>query len=132
MSSRWPRGSISRMASSLRLMRSMLGPPSDQSVQGLVDGAPLAGQLAEQPRAVVGEAVEALVALVFLAPFAGEQPLALQPPQHRVERAFVDLQAGVGQLLAQRVAVALGLERPEHRQDQAAAPQLQPQLLEQV
>ena len=46
--------------------------------------------------------VEALVALFFLAPLAGQQTLGFKPAQQRIERAFVDHQAVVRQRLAQR------------------------------
>ena len=82
--------------------------------------------------AVAGEAVKPLVALVFLAPLAGQQPLGLQAPQQRVERAFVDLQAALGQGLAQRVAVVLLAKLRQHCQSQAAAPQFQAKVLEEV
>jgi hypothetical protein len=50
-----------------------------------------------------GESVEALVALVFLAPFAGEETLGFQPTQHGVKRAFLDLEAGITEDLAEGV-----------------------------
>ena len=56
-------------------------------------------QLGENLLAVAGEAVEALVALVFFAPFAGQQPCVFKAAQQRVERAFVDLQAASARAL---------------------------------
>ena len=81
---------------------------------------------------IAGKAVEALGALVLLAPFAGQKALGLQPAQHRIEGALVDLQARVRQHLAQGVAVALDRQGREHGQDQAAAPQLEAELLVEV
>ena len=49
----------------------------------------------------------------------------------RIQRSFVDRQAALGQGLAQRVAVVLGAELAEDGQHQAAAPQLEAQVLEQ-
>ena len=78
------------------------------------------------------EAVEALLALVFLAPLAGEQALALEPAEERVEGAFVDGEALVGECLPERVAVVLVPELDEHGQHQAAPAELQPEVLEVV
>src|SRR5208337_2966715 len=89
-------------------------------------------QLAEYLLAVAGEAVEPLVALVFLAPFAGQQPLGLQAPQQWIERAFVDLQATLGQYLAQRIAVVLLAKLHQHRQSQATATKFQTKVLKEV
>ena len=77
-----------------------------------------------------GESIEALLALVLLAPLAGEEALRLEPSQQRIERPFVDRQAALGERLAQRVAVVLGAELAEHGEHQAAAPQLEAQVLE--
>ena len=79
-------------------------------VQRCVDALPFGQQLLEHLRALGRKAVEALVAAALLAPLAGQQPLGLEPPQQRIERAFVDLEAQLGQRLAKGVAVVLGRE----------------------
>ncbi len=58
--------------------------------------------------------------------------LRLEPAKQRIKRAFVDLQPGVVEHLAQRVAIALLAERRENRQAKRAAAKLDFQLLEQV
>jgi hypothetical protein len=93
---------------------------------------PLGQELLQDDLALAREAVEALPALVLLAPLAGQQPLVLEPAQQRVQRALVDVQPVLGQRLAQRVAVLLGPQRGQHGQHQAAPPQLQPQVLERL
>ena len=105
---------------------------SNGCVDGRVDGLPLLEQLGKDLLAVAGEAIEPLVALVFFAPLAGQQPLRLQAAQQRIKRAFVDLQAAFGQSLAQRVAVVLLAQLRQHRQRQAAAAQLQAKVFEEV
>ena len=42
-------------------------------------------------RAIGREAVEPLLPLGVLAPFGGQQTLRLQPPQHGIESALVDI-----------------------------------------
>jgi len=49
--------------------------------QGRVDALPFVEQLLENYFAVRRQAVEALVALLFFAPFAGEQALCFDPSQ---------------------------------------------------
>ena len=75
-------------------------------------------------RPTVGQAVEALVALGLFTPFADEKALRFQPPQQRIERAFVDDEPVFREQLAQRVSVLLGAERREHGDGQAAAAEL--------
>ena len=76
-------------------------------VDGAVDGCPLDEQLLEGGGAVGREAVEALVALFFLAPFAGQQALRLQAAEQRVEGALLNVDPDIGERLAQGVAVVL-------------------------
>ena len=54
------------------------------------------------------EAVETLVALLLLAPFAGEEALGFEPPQERVEGALFDRQTLISEGLAEGVSVVLG------------------------
>ena len=89
-------------------------------------------QLGEDLLAVAGEAVKPLVALVFFAPFAGEQALGFEAAQQRVERAFVDLQAAFGEGFAQGVAVVLLAKLGQHCQGQAAAAEFQAEVFEEV
>src|SRR5262245_57927037 len=92
---------------------------------GGVEPLPLGGQLAHDAAPGGGQLVEALLPLVFLAPFADEEPLALEAAEERVERAFVHRQVALGERLAERVAVVLAAELAEDAEDQPAAPQLQ-------
>ena len=82
--------------------------------------------------AVAGETVEALVALLLLAPFADQQTLALQPPKQRIESVFVDGHAAVGEGLAQRIAVVLLAELGEDGQNEAAPSEFQPKVLKKI
>ena len=50
--------------------------------------------------------------------------------EQRVERAFVDLNAMASQRLAERIAVLLGPQLRQDGDDQASAPELQPQVFE--
>ena len=54
------------------------------------------------------EAIEPLVPFVFLAPLADQQALALETPEQRIQRAFVNREAEISERLAKRVAMALG------------------------
>src|SRR5690348_11590079 len=80
---------------------------SNNVVQRVVQRAPLVQQLLQNRAALRRKPIETLLALVFLAPFARQQTLRLEPAKQRVQRAFVDLEAEVGERLAQRVAVVL-------------------------
>src|SRR5580698_7911749 len=102
---------------------------AENAGDGGVDRLPLLQQLAKDPLSIAGEPVKPLVALVFLAPFAGQQPLRFQAPQQRIERAFIDLQAPQCQSLAQRISVMLLAKLRQNGQGQTAAPQLQPKIL---
>ena len=75
--------------------------------------------------------VEAFIAPGFFAPFAGEQPLALQTAKQRVERALVHVEAVFGEELAERVAVLLRPQRGEHREHEATAAQFEPEIFKQ-
>ena len=75
--------------------------------EGCADGAPLGEQLVEDVGAFGAELVEALVALVLLAPLAGEQALGFQAAEERIEGAFLDVEAVFCEGFAEGVAVAL-------------------------
>src|SRR6202035_339035 len=57
-----------------------------------IDPVPLLQQLGKHRLPIGIQAIEPLVALVLFAPLALQQPLCLQPPQQRVERALVNRQ----------------------------------------
>jgi hypothetical protein len=59
-------------------------------VDGVVDAVPLGDELGEDEFAVGGELVEPLVALVLLAPLAGEKLLRFEAAEKGVEGAFFD------------------------------------------
>ncbi len=90
-------------------------------VDGIVEGVPFGEELGEGGFAFRGEPVEALVALVFLAPLAGEQALGLEAAEQGVKGAFLDGKAFVGQSLAEGVSVVLDAELGEDGDDEAAA-----------
>src|SRR6201982_1111193 len=74
---------------------------------GCVDCLPLFQQFGQDLLAIGREPVEALVAFVFFAPLAYQKALGLESAEERIQRAFVDLQAALGKVLAERVAVML-------------------------
>ena len=74
-------------------------------IDGVVDGVPLGEELGEDGFAFRGEFVEALVALVFFAPLAGEEALGFETAEEGVEGAFFDGQTLVGEGFAEGVAV---------------------------
>src|SRR5688572_554979 len=82
-------------------------------VERLVDALPFSEQLLENLPALWRQLVETLVAPAFLAPFAGEEILALETAQQGIQRALVDIETQIGERLAQRVAVVF---RPQLRQ----------------
>lgn len=100
-------------------------------MQRRVDGAPLGQQLRQHLGAGRREAIEPFVAPAFLAPFAVEQSLAFEAAQQRIEGALVDLEALIGEELAQGVAVLLRPQRRQHGHRQAAAPELEAEVLKQ-
>src|SRR5260370_17526957 len=112
-------------------MRSMTRLLQD-SFERLPDALPLGEQLFQHQLAVARDFVETLVALVFFAPFAGQQPLALQAAKQRIERAFVHLQAALGKPFTQGIAVLFVAKLGQNRQNQAAPAKLQPQILQQT
>src|SRR6476660_9692185 len=95
-----------------------------------IDTVPFPEELFERGLAVRREPVEALVAFVLLAPLTGEESLAFEPAEQGIERALVDRQPVLVERLAQRVAVLLFAQRGEYREDQAAAPQLEAEIVE--
>ncbi len=80
--------------------------------------------------AVGRQSVEALLALVLLAPRAVQQALALQAPQERVERVLLDVHPLLPERLAQRIAVVLGPQAGQDGDDERATTQLQAQVLQ--
>jgi len=94
-------------------------------VDGVVDAVPLGEELGEDGFAGEGELVEALVALVFFAPLAGEEALGFEAAEEGVEGAFFDGEALVGESFAEGVAVVLSTELGEDGEDEAAAAELE-------
>ena len=86
---------------------------------------PLVQKPGENLLAIGRKAVEALVALVFFAPLAYQQPLRFEPAKQGVKRALVDLKASLGEVLAERVAVVLLAKLSEHCERQTAPAKLQ-------
>src|ERR1035437_392171 len=86
-----------------------------------VDAAPLGQQLVQDFRSAGAEQVEALLALLFFAPFAGQKALGLEAPEQGIEGAFVDLQSVLGKSFAQGVAVLLPAQGRQDGENQAAA-----------
>src|SRR5436305_14643360 len=93
----------------------------EQPAERRADRGPFGVEAGEDRLALGGEAVEALVA-PFLAPFAGQQALRLEPAQQGVERALLDRQARFFERVAQGVAVPLLAQGSEHGEDERAAP----------
>src|SRR5215471_15467119 len=81
--------------------RSSIASPFNHSVQRGIDALPLREQLFQDHFAVPGQPVKPLVALLFFAPFAEQQALALQSPQQRVQRPFINRHALLLERLAQ-------------------------------
>src|SRR6185503_15302088 len=73
-----------------------------------------------------------LFALVFLAPFARQQALRLEPAKQRVQSALVDLEPELRERIAQRVAVVLRAQLREHGDRQRSAAQLETQLVDEL
>ncbi len=86
----------------------------------------------EDLAAVLGEFVEAFLAVVFLAPFAVEETLGFEAAKKRVKGAFVDLDAEAGEILAQGVAVMLAPELGEDRDDEETAAELEAEIIEKI
>ena len=90
----------------------------------VIDPVPLHQQILQRRLAIGREPIKALLPLLLLAPLAGQQALRLKPPQQRIERTLLDRQALIRQRLAQGVPVVLHPELSQHREHQAASPQL--------
>ena len=82
--------------------------------------------------AVRRQPVEPLGPPVLLAPLAVQQALGLEPAQQRVERVLLDVHPLLAERLAKRIAVVLGPQLSEHRDDDGASTQLETQVLEAV
>ena len=95
----------------------------------LVDALPFVQKLPENRLAIGRQAIEPLVALVLLAPLAHQQPLAFEAPKQRVKRAFIHLQAGVGERFAKRVAVSLHPKLGHYGHAQASTAKLKSKIL---
>ena len=67
----------------------------------MIEALPFRQELLEDLAAVRRQAVEALLAAAFLAPFAGQQLLGLEAAEQGVERALVDVEAEIGEGLSQ-------------------------------
>ena len=100
--------------------------------QRCVNALPLDQQLFENQPALWRETVETFVALVFFAPLAYQQTLSFQAAKQRVERAFVDGHAVIGQGFPQRVAIVLGAQRRQDREGKASAAKLLAEVFEAV
>src|SRR5688572_8069988 len=99
-------------------------------VERCVDGLPFLAEPVEHPFAVGREAIKALGPPLLLAPFAGQETLAFEAPQERVEGVLLDVEAELEQRLAEGVAVVLFTKLCEHRDDHAAASELETEVLE--
>jgi hypothetical protein len=76
------------------------------------------------------KAIEALVALFLLAPFADQQSLGFEAAQQRVKSALFDVDAVGGEGFTQGVAIVLLAKLGENGQDEAAATELEAEVLE--
>jgi hypothetical protein len=106
--------------------------PFHDSVEGSVDALPLDKKLLENFFAVFRENVEALVAFVFLAPFADEQPLRFEPAKEGIESAFIDGHAMLGECFAEGVAVLFGAKLGEDSKDEAAASEFESNVFKEI
>src|SRR6202034_2379642 len=73
-----------------------------------IDALPLRQKLLKDQFSVPRQNVKALVTLIFLAPFADQEPLSFQPAKQRVESAFVDGHPMFSERLPQGVPVLFG------------------------
>ena len=105
---------------------------SEDAGERSVDLVQLAQELFEDVATVLGKFVEALLAVVFLAPFALEEALAFEAAKKGVEGAFIDLDAEAGEILAQGIAVMFAPELGQDRDDEKAATELEPEMIEKV
>lgn len=104
----------------------------DDAVEGGVDFFHLDEELFKDLPAVRGEPIEAFLAVVLFPPLAGEKALRLEAAEERIKRAFVDFEAELGEVLAERVAVVLAPELGEDSDDEKAAPQLEADVFEKI
>ena len=102
----------------------------EDGFQGRVNLLPLGEQLLENERALFGDSIEALVALVFFAPLALEQALRLKAAEERVEGAFIDGEAAVGEGFALGIAVLLGAQSRQDGQHEATAAEFEAEVFE--
>ena len=105
---------------------------SDDAGERSVDLLKLGQEEFEDLAALLGKLVEALPAIVFLAPFAFEEALGFKAAEERVKSAFVDLDAERSKVLAEGIAVMLSPELGEDRDDEQAAAQFQPEIIEEI
>src|SRR5258708_16861827 len=91
---------------------------------------PFGEQLFQDQLAVAGETVKAFVTLVFLSPFADQQPLAFQPSQERIEGALIDGHAALPKSFPESVPVLLRPKLCQDSQNQTATAQFQAKILE--
>ena len=83
-----------------------------------VNALPLGEHLLENIGALGREKIEALLALVLFAPFADQQALRFQAAQQWIQSALIDGHTMLGQSFAQGVAILLGAELRQDRDDQ--------------
>jgi hypothetical protein len=102
------------------------------SVQRGIDALPFGEQRLQHGLAFGGEAIKAFVALVFFAPFAKEKTLGFEAAQKRVQGAFIDGHALVGEGLAEGVAILLFAKHGEDGEDQRAATKFEAEVFEEV
>src|SRR5579871_1723663 len=95
-----------------------------------VDGFPVGEELFEDFGADGRKPVKTFIALVRFAPFAEKEALGFEAAEERVEGAFFDLHAAVGEGFAEGVAVLLGAKAGEDGQDQGAAAKLKAKVFE--
>ena len=101
----------------------------ENAIQRRVDASPFGEQLRQHLRASLRQPVEAFIALRVLPPLADQEPLGFEPAQQRVQRAFVHCQPVLGEQLAEGVAVPLLPQRRQHGHREAAAPELEAEVL---
>src|ERR1700689_3323842 len=97
-----------------------------------VDALPLRQKLLKNQLSVPRQRVKALVTLIFLAPLADQETLSFQSAKQRIEGAFINGHPMFSERLAQGVAVLFRAQLGQHRKDQRPAPQLGPEILEDV
>lgn len=106
--------------------------PFDHLAERRIDALPLRQKLLKDQFSVPRQDVKALVTLIFLAPFADQETLSFQSAKQRIESAFVDGHPTFSKCLPQRVPVLLRAQLGQHRKDQRSAPQLGPEVFEDV